>query len=79
MKFKEYQLGGVREYWILDPERRSAEFYQLDGQGKFQSLLPNKEGVIQSIVVPGLCVADRWFWQDPHPPVLSILRQWNII
>ncbi|MGH9427482.1 MAG: Uma2 family endonuclease, partial [Terriglobia bacterium] len=79
VKFKEYQLGGVREYWILDPERRSAEFYQLDEHGKFQSLVPSKEGVVQSIVVPDLGVEDRWFWQDPHPPVLSILKQWNII
>ena len=78
-KFKEYQLGGVREYWILDPERKSAEFYQLDKHGKFQSLAPSKEGVIQSLIVPGLWVEERWFWQDPHPPVLSILRKWNVI
>jgi Uma2 family endonuclease len=78
-KFKEYQAGEVREYWILDPERKSAEFYQLDKAGKFQSLVASKKGIIQSLVVPGLWVEEHWFWQDPHPPVLSILKKWNVI
>ncbi|MDW8290080.1 MAG: Uma2 family endonuclease, partial [Armatimonadota bacterium] len=28
-KFSEYERGGVREYWLIDPEKRLAEFYVL--------------------------------------------------
>ncbi|HYN86899.1 MAG TPA: Uma2 family endonuclease, partial [Ardenticatenaceae bacterium] len=30
-KFVEYEAGGVPEYWLFDPERRSADFYELAG------------------------------------------------
>ncbi|RMF32783.1 MAG: Uma2 family endonuclease, partial [Chloroflexi bacterium] len=28
-KFYEYEAGGVREYWLIDPQRERAEFYRL--------------------------------------------------
>ncbi|MBI4770112.1 MAG: Uma2 family endonuclease [Chloroflexi bacterium] len=31
-KFRVYALAGVREYWILDPERRTIEVFLLQGQ-----------------------------------------------
>ena len=33
-KFYEYEAAGVREYWLIDPQREQAEFYQLDAQGQ---------------------------------------------
>ncbi|MEZ5301901.1 MAG: Uma2 family endonuclease [Verrucomicrobiales bacterium] len=35
-KFYEYQAGGVREYWIIDPERQVAEFYRLNDRDLFE-------------------------------------------
>src|SRR5579883_1821908 len=34
-KFFEYEKGGVPEYWLIDPERGVAEFYQLDRAGRY--------------------------------------------
>lgn len=78
-KFKEYELGGVREYWILDPERKNAALYWRDEHGKFQSLAPDKDGIVRSLILSGLWVEESWFWQEPHPPLLSVLRKWKLI
>jgi Uma2 family endonuclease len=47
VKFKEYEVGGVREYWIVDPIRQTAEFYRLGRDGKFHLVEP-KDGVFRS-------------------------------
>ncbi|MFQ5793902.1 MAG: Uma2 family endonuclease [Candidatus Bipolaricaulia bacterium] len=32
-KFAEYEMGGVQEYWLLDPEEKRVDFYMLrDGR-----------------------------------------------
>ena len=31
-KFQEYEEGGVPEYWLIDPERQQADFYQRDAR-----------------------------------------------
>lgn len=78
-KFKEYQLGGVREYWILDPEREMAEFFWLDEHGRFQPLARTGKDIVRSRVLPGLWVDVGWLWQEPQPPLLSILKKWELI
>jgi hypothetical protein len=35
-KFYEYERGGVRENWIIDPERGEASFHVLDDAGIFR-------------------------------------------
>lgn len=30
-KYREYQEGGVREYWLIDPMQRAAHFHRLQG------------------------------------------------
>ena len=34
-KFREYELAGVPEYWLIDPLREWAEFYELDAEVAF--------------------------------------------
>jgi Uma2 family endonuclease len=78
-KFKEYQLGGVQEYWILDPERERAEFFWLDEGGRFQPLARTSKDVVRSRVMPGLWIDANWLWQKPQPPLLNILKKWGLI
>lgn len=52
VKFEDYALHAVAEYWLIDCQQRFVEQYQLDGQvyKLFQKL---HAGSIASLVVPG--------------------------
>jgi len=63
-KFYEYEKGGVREHWLIDPERRTTEFYVLGDDGLFHGAGPDR-GVYRSVVVEGLSVKVDWFWKIP--------------
>lgn len=75
-KFEEYESGGVREFWLLDPHRREALFYIRDANGLFR---PGaiQDGVYQSAVLPTVRLRMEWLWEQP--PVMDILREWNLI
>ncbi len=75
-KYLEYEAGGVREYWLLDPQRRRAEFYQLADDGCFQPVLPSADGSYRSRVVDGLWLRVAWLWSQPD--VLGVLREWGL-
>ena len=49
-KFVEYEAAGVREYWIIDPERKQAEFYLLDDDNHYQPIFNGKQGIFRSHV-----------------------------
>ncbi len=78
-KFYEYEQGGVREYWLLDPLRKQAEFYQLGDDGIYQLVPPDSEGKYHSLVLKGLWLKVDWLWQYPLPTSLSVLKEWNLI
>ena len=52
IKFEDYALHDVREYWIVDPETGFVEQYQLQGD-KYDLLRRIDTGEIESIVIPG--------------------------
>lgn len=62
-KFSEYEQGGVKEYWILDPVRQEALFYHLDANG-LHVPAPSKE-LYQSRVLPKLRIDPAIFWREP--------------
>lgn len=83
-KLREYQRGGVREYWLLDPMRRSAQFYQLSAGSAYagsayQEVAPDNQGIYHSAVLPALWLRVDWLWQKPLPRVLDVLKQWSLI
>lgn len=63
-KFYEYEQAGVREYWLLDPDRRSAEFYARDQEGVYRPL-PLDDGVFRSTVLDGFWLRVAWLWELP--------------
>lgn len=76
-KFREYETGGVREYWIIDPELQVAEFYRRGRDRKFHLMEPDVDGRIHSRVLPQLWLRIDWLW-DP-PPLLVVLKEWGIV
>ena len=75
-KFEEYEAGGVREFWLLDPQRREALFYIRDDNGLFRPGIV-QDGVYQSAVLPIVRLRVEWLWEQP--PIMDILREWNLI
>ena len=77
-KFYEYEQAGIKEYWLIDPDREQAEFYRLGARGIYE-LVRLEDGVFESTVLTGLKLEPAWFWQEPLPPLLSILKLWKLV
>lgn len=78
-KFGEYEQGGVREYWIVDPKRKEADFFLRDANGKFQPVLVGSDGIYRSTVLAGFWLKIDWFWQRPLPLLTEILKAWGLL
>jgi Uma2 family endonuclease len=77
-KFREYEQGGVPEYWIIDLELKQAEFYQLGEDAAYHRMPISDDGLFRSEVLPGLWLRVDWLWQDPLPRVRAIRKEWGI-
>lgn len=73
-KFAEYESAAIPEYWLIDPERKQAEFYQLV-EGRYQLITGGRRGRYTSAIVPGFWLEIEWLWQDPLPPAADIWQQ----
>ena len=78
-KFYEYEQGGVREYWLIDPLRRQGEFYRLGEDGIYRPVPVSDDGTFQSTVLLGLWLKVEWLWQEPLPALVSVLREWGLV
>ena len=77
IKFEEYQAGGVREYWLIDPRsgHERADFYQLDVGGRYQLIPVDQAGVYHSRAVPDFWLRVSWLWRQPLPsPIVALLE-----
>lgn len=78
-KYQEYEAGGVREYWLIDPQRKQADFYGLDKRGLYQPAKLDADRTFHSTVLKGVWIKVAWLWQSPLPSEISILREWGVI
>ncbi|HEY0544017.1 MAG TPA: Uma2 family endonuclease [Pyrinomonadaceae bacterium] len=78
-KFQEYEQGGVREYWLIDPMREQAEFYLLGDDGLYRHATIGTDGIFHSRALDGLYLKVEWLWREPLPPLLSVLKEWKLI
>jgi Uma2 family endonuclease len=74
-KFAEYELDGVKEYWLIDPDRERADFFVLGEGGRFERKLPDRRGFYHSAVLKGFRLNVNWLWQSPLPKVSEVLRK----
>lgn len=78
-KFVEYEAAGIPEYWLIDPDRKRAEFYRLDARGHYHDAGVDADGRYHSQVLAGLWVKPAWFWQDPLPGALECLQEIGVL
>jgi Uma2 family endonuclease len=73
-KFYEYQAGGVREYWVIDPRpgRLRADFFVLDERGLFQPVPLPLDNIYRSSVVTGFWLKTDWLWQEDPDPLAAL-------
>jgi Uma2 family endonuclease len=74
-KFYEYEQAGIPEYWLIDPQTKRAEFYQLTVANQYQLVQPDTEGVYRSAVLPGFWLRVEWLWQEPLPSPIRTLAE----
>lgn len=78
-KFVEYEAAGVREYWLIDPDRQQAEFYRLTEAGRYHLIFPGDEGIFRSEVLSGFWLRIDSLWQEPLPKVLDTVRELGLV
>ena len=75
-KLATYALSGVREVWLIDPGKRTAEFYRISG-ARYELLPLDADGIFRSQAVPGFWLRVEWLWEQPKP--LSVAREWGLV
>lgn len=78
-KFEEYEAAGVKEYWLINPNRRTANFYGFDERGKYKMLYLSPESVFESRVIEGLWIKTDWLWQEELPDLMEVLKDWKLV
>ncbi|MGI9036086.1 MAG: Uma2 family endonuclease [Pyrinomonadaceae bacterium] len=77
-KFYEYEQAGVKELWLIDADRKQAEFFVLDDKGIFQAVLP-VDGKFESRVLNGVFIITDWLWQEELPSLIDVLKDWKLV
>lgn len=77
-KFYEYEQAGVKEYWLIDPDRKQTEFYRRGSDGIFRIVPIAEDGIFRSEVLKGFWPKVDWLWQEPLPPLMSVLKAWGL-
>lgn len=75
-KFAEYEIGGVKEYWIIDPNVKRVDFFVLK-EGRYERRVEDGQGIYRSDVLKGFWMKVAWLWN--LPPVLDVLKELGII
>jgi Uma2 family endonuclease len=77
-KFLEYQLLGVREYWLIDPLAQVVEVYARGEDGAFERV-EHEDGKLSSRVLPGFWLRPEWLLSIPLADVRVCLRELGVL
>jgi Uma2 family endonuclease len=78
-KFYEYEAGGVPEYWLIDPQRKQADFFLLNRGGRYVPAEFDAAGNFHSRAIAGVWINPSWLWANPLPTPLTIEREWGLV
>ena len=77
-KLLEYETGGVREYWVIDPMAQRIEAYVLGGDRRYASIQA-QDATLHSNVLAGFWLRPSWLWQDPLPDPFEVLKELGVL
>jgi len=66
-KFREYEKGGVPEYWILDPLRKETRFYRLNMDGRYLRQNEDTRGYYRTTALPKFALHIPTLWEVNLP------------
>jgi len=73
-KFKEYEAGGVGEYWIIDPRRESCQFYRLNDKQLYHLQAVDDEGYYSTPKLPAFKLHVPTLWQEELPTIVDVVE-----
>ena len=73
-KFAEYEKAGVKEYWLIDPTRKTAIFYHLNEEGVYKLVAIDEQDHYQTPLLPDLRLHVPTLWQKELPNVIAIVE-----
>lgn len=72
-KLEEYERGGVREYWILDPQREESRFLRLNDSGSFIAQHTDSEGNYRTPLLPNFALHVPTLWENDLPDAVQVV------
>lgn len=73
-KLTAYRRNGVQEYLVLLTHERAVRWFRWRG-GEAEEITPDEQGILRSVVLPGLHLHPGLFWQGDLAGVLAVLQQ----
>ncbi|MBC7812456.1 MAG: Uma2 family endonuclease [Burkholderiales bacterium] len=73
-KFVEYERGGVKEYWLLDPMRSESNFYRLNDEGVYQRVDVDEDGHYRTPLLPGFALHVETLWETELPDIIAVVQ-----
>lgn len=78
-KLREYERGGVREYWIVDLRQEKVSVYRPGADGRYEHVEAGNPHRIESRVLPGLWIDPAWLWSDPIKDLWEVYEEWGLV